>query len=160
MLNHHTHPTDPIRDKKTNAFDTSMASPFRQHNFTVRVSHRYIITAAECGRSRHRPSFALPPCSTLGCSLSLSEFLGALATEFGHSRRVWALLDGDDLYSSAYVCWVVSIIRHSGFAQPRTRTHELDLAGTGSGIVEAGCCDTWVYWLGVTMEAEAETFKK
>ena len=34
MLNHHTHPTDPIRYKKTNAFDTSMASPSRQHNFT------------------------------------------------------------------------------------------------------------------------------
>ena len=52
------------------------------------------------------------------------------------------LLDGDDLCSSAHVCWVVSIIRHFGFyAQPRARTHELDLAGTGSGIVEAGCCD-------------------
>ena len=63
--------------------------------------------------------------------------------EFGCSRRVWALLDGDDLYLSAYVCWVVSIIRHSGFyAQPRARIHELDLAETGSGIVEAGCCDT------------------
>ena len=66
MLNHHTHPTDPIRDKKTNAFDTSMASPFRQHSFTVRVSHRCIITAAECGRSRHRPS--------LGCILKVFEF--------------------------------------------------------------------------------------
>ena len=30
--------------QKTNAFDTSMASPSRQHNFTVRVSHRCIIT--------------------------------------------------------------------------------------------------------------------
>jgi len=40
--------------------DTSMASPFRQHNFTVRVSHRCIITAAECGRSRHRPSLGAP----------------------------------------------------------------------------------------------------
>jgi len=29
MLNHHTHPTDPIQDKKTNAFDMSMASPSR-----------------------------------------------------------------------------------------------------------------------------------
>ena len=58
--NHHTHPTDPIRDKKLNAFDTSMASPSRQHNFTVRVSHRCIITAAECGRSRHRPSLDAP----------------------------------------------------------------------------------------------------
>jgi len=52
MLNHHTHPTDPIRAKKTNAFDTSMASPSRQHNFAVRVSHRCIITVAEFGRSR------------------------------------------------------------------------------------------------------------
>jgi hypothetical protein len=40
--------------KKTPAFDTSMASPSRQHNFTVRVSHRCIITAAEFGRSRQR----------------------------------------------------------------------------------------------------------
>ena len=87
--------------------------------------------------------------------------LGAPTIEFGHSRRVWALLDGDDLYLRAYVYWVVSIIRHCGFyAPPRARTHEIDLAGTGSGIVEAGCCDTWVYCLGVTMEAEAETFKK
>jgi len=80
--------------------------------------------------------WALPPWSTLGCSLSLSKF--------GRSHnRVWALLDGDDLYLSAHVCWVVSIIRHSGvYAQPRTQTHELDLAETGSGIVEAVCCDT------------------
>jgi len=34
----HFHPTDPIRDKKTNAFETSMASPSRKHNFAVRVS--------------------------------------------------------------------------------------------------------------------------
>jgi len=41
------------------------------------------------------------------------------------------------------VCWVVSSIRHSGvYAQSQARTHELDLAGMGSGIVEAGCCDT------------------
>ena len=58
--NHYTHPADPFQDKKTNVFDTSMASPFRQHNFTVRVSHRCIITAAECGRSRHRPSLGAP----------------------------------------------------------------------------------------------------
>ena len=84
--------------------------------------------------------WALPPCSTLGCSLSLSD-LGAPAIEFGHSRQVWALLNGDDLYLSAHVYWVVSI--HSGFyVQPRARTQELDLAETGSGIVEAGCCDT------------------
>ena len=49
----------------------------------------------------------------------------------------------DDLCSSAHVCWVVSIIRHSRFyAQPRARTHELDLAEMGSDIVEAECCDT------------------
>ena len=77
MLNHHTHPTNPIRDKKTNAFDTSMASPSRQRNFTVRVSHRCIVTVAEFrrfpqrrkwnplwfsefGRSHHRV-WALPP---------------------------------------------------------------------------------------------------
>jgi len=53
MLNHHTHPTGVIQDKKTNVFDTSMPSPPRHHNFTVRVSHRFIITATECGRSRH-----------------------------------------------------------------------------------------------------------
>jgi len=80
-----THPTDPIQDKKTNAFDTSMVSPSRQHNFTVRVSHRYIITAAECGRSHHRPSLGAPAVQYPGLILSLSEF--------GRSRhRVWALL--------------------------------------------------------------------
>jgi len=48
--------------------------------------------------------------------------------KFGHSRRVWAPLNGDDLYLSAHVCWVVSIDRHSGFyVQPRARTHKLDL---------------------------------
>ena len=46
--------------QKTNAFDTSMASPSRQHNFTLRVSDRYIITAAECGRSCHRPRLGAP----------------------------------------------------------------------------------------------------
>jgi len=40
--------------KKTDAFDTSMASPSRQHNFAVRVSHRYIVTVAEFRRSRQR----------------------------------------------------------------------------------------------------------
>ena len=58
------------------------------------------------------------------------------------------LLDGDDLYLSAHVCWVVSIIRHSGFyaqPRPRARTHEIGLAETGSDIVEAGCCDTSQY---------------
>jgi len=114
MLNCHTHPTDPIRDKKTNAFDTSVASPSRQHNFTVRVSHRCIVTVAEFGRSRQRrrwnPLYGFPS-------------LCAPAIEFGRSRRIWALLDGDDLYLYAYACWVVSIIRHSGvFAQPRART--------------------------------------
>jgi len=53
------------------------------------------------------------------------------------------LLDGDDLYLSAHVCWVVSIIRHSGFyAQPRARTHKFDLAEMGSDTVETGYCDT------------------
>ena len=54
MLNHHTYPTDPIRNKKTNAFDTSMASPSRQYDFAVRVSQGYIVTVAEFGRSRHK----------------------------------------------------------------------------------------------------------
>jgi len=41
------------------------------------------------------------------------------------------------------VCWVVSIIRHSGFyAQPQAWTHEFDLEETGSDIVEVGCCNT------------------
>ena len=39
MVNHHTHPTDPIQDKKTNTFDPSMTSPSRQHNFAVRISY-------------------------------------------------------------------------------------------------------------------------
>jgi len=42
MLNHHTHPTDSIRDKKTNAFDTSMASLFRHHK--LRASKRIFIS--------------------------------------------------------------------------------------------------------------------
>jgi len=59
--------------------------------------------------------WALPPLSTLGF-----PSLGAPTIEFGRSRRVWALLDGDDLYLNVYVCWVVSIIRHFGFyGQPR-----------------------------------------
>jgi len=71
--------------------------------------------------------------------------LGAPAIVFGRSRRVWAraLLNGDDLYLYAHVWWVVSIIRHSLFyTQPRARIHGFDSAETGSGIVEAGCCDT------------------
>jgi len=44
---------------KTNSFHTSMASPSRQYNFTVRISHRYIVTVAESGRSRR--VWALPP---------------------------------------------------------------------------------------------------
>jgi len=82
--------------------------------------------------------WALPPWSTLGF-----PSLGDSAIEFRRSRRVWTLLDGNDLYLNAYVCRVVSIIRRSGFdVQPRARTHELDLADTGADIVEAGCCDT------------------
>ena len=92
-----------------------MASPSRQHNFTVRVSHRYIITAAECGRSRHRPSLGAPAVQYPGLVLVYPS-LGAPAIDFGHSRRVWAPLDSDDLYLSAHVCWVVSIIRHCGFS--------------------------------------------
>ena len=78
--------------------------------------------------------------------------LGAPAIVFGRSRHsVWALppswaralLNGDDLYLYAHVWWVVSIIRHSLFyTQPRDRIHGFDSAETGSGIVEAGCCDT------------------
>ena len=93
MLNHHTHPTDPIRDTKTNAFDTNMASPSRQHNFAVRVSHRYIVTVAEFGRSRR--VWALPP--SLGAPARdghkihpIGSSLGAPA-EFGRSPSVWAL---------------------------------------------------------------------
>ena len=76
----------------------------------------------------------------------LSEF-GAPAIDFVRRGfcRVWALLDGDDLYLNVYVCWAVSIIRHSGFhAQSRAWTHEfeIDLAETGSGMVGAGCNDT------------------
>jgi len=40
MLSHHTHLTYSIWDKKSNAFDTSMASPSRLHNFAAGVSHR------------------------------------------------------------------------------------------------------------------------
>jgi len=70
MLHHYIHPTDPIWDKKTKAFDTSMASPSRQHNFAVTVSHRYIVTVSEFGRSRrvwvHPPSL-VAPAKFLGC---------------------------------------------------------------------------------------------
>jgi len=80
-LNHNTHPTDLIRDKKTNAFDTSMASPSRQHNCAVRVSHRYIITVAEFGRSRRPPSLGAPTI----------EYRFEFRFKFRRSRRVWAL---------------------------------------------------------------------
>ena len=63
--------------------------------------------------------------------------MGAPAIEFGHSRRVWVPLNGDDLYLNANVCWVVRF-----YTQPWAPTHELDLAETSSDIVEAGCCDT------------------
>jgi len=94
MLNHHTHLTDPIRDKKTHAFDTSMASPSRQHNFAVRVSHRYIVAVAEFERSRR--VWALPPS------------LGALA-EFGRSRqrRPWTSGNYAGIYMSfknVFIC--------------------------------------------------------
>ena len=111
LMTLHPHNTNPIRDKKTNVFDTSMASPSRQHNFTVRVSHRYIITAAECGHSRHRPSLGAPAVEYI----RFSEFGRSRHIEFGRSCQVCAFLDGDDLHINAYVCWVASIIRHSGF---------------------------------------------
>jgi len=93
MLNHHTHPKDPIRDQKPYAFDTSMASPSRQHNFAVRVSHRYIVTVAEFGR--YRRVWALPQSlgdpAELGAPTrdgheihSIGSSLGA-PTEFGRS---------------------------------------------------------------------------
>jgi len=56
MLNHHSHPTYSIQDTKTNAFNTSMASPSRQHNFTVKVSHKCIVIVAEFGRSEPGPT--------------------------------------------------------------------------------------------------------
>jgi len=84
----------------------------------------------------HYRVWALPPWTKFGrfhpavpwVVVLVYPSLGAPAIEFGHSRRVWAPLDGDDLYLSTHLCWVVSIIRHSGFyVQPRARTHELDL---------------------------------
>jgi len=93
MLNHHTHPKDPIRDQKPYAFDTSMASPSRQHNFAVRVSHRYIVTVAEFGR--YRRVWALP--QSLG---DPAEFRRShqrrtwnplYRFEFRRSHRIWAL---------------------------------------------------------------------
>ena len=143
MPNHHTHPTDPIRDKKTNTFDTSMASPSRPHNFAARVSHRYIITVAEFGRSRRPPS------------------LGAPTMEFGRSRRVWALpqetamksayrsrfefgrsrqkqqesalLGGDDMYLHAYICeWVLSVLSDThGFMLSLGLGHSDSIEQTG-----------------------------
>jgi len=92
MLNHHTHPTDPTRDQKTTAFDTSMASPSRHHNFTLRVSHRCIVTVAEFWRSRQRwrwnPFYGFP--------------------SFGrHRYRVWVLppsLDALTWWWPVFVC--------------------------------------------------------
>ena len=85
---HYTHPTDPIRDKKTNAFDTSMASPSRQHNFAVRVSHRCIVIQSLGA-----------PVTEGDKILSVGSILGAPA-EFGRSRWVWALLpEGEGIYS-------------------------------------------------------------
>jgi len=89
--------------------------------------------------------WTLPPETEIKNQLYGFPSLGAPAREFWRSRRVWALLDGDDLYLNAYVCWVASIIRRFGFyAQFWAWAHELDLAETvtGLGIVEAGCCDT------------------
>jgi len=115
MLNHHTHPTDPIRDKKTDAFDTSMASPSRQHNFTVRVSHRYIITFAECGRSRHRPSLGAPAVEYT----RISEFrrshhrIWALPPSLGALRWWWSVFKcicvlSCQYYQTLWVLWSAS----------------------------------------------------
>jgi len=70
--------------QKTHAFDTSMASPSRQHKFTVRVSHICIITAAECGRSRHRPEFGHSRRAVPWVVVLVHPSLGAPSIEFGH----------------------------------------------------------------------------
>ena len=70
--------------QKSNAFDTSMASPSRQHNCAVRVSHRYIITVAEFGRSRRPPS--LGRCE-FRFESRRSHRVWALPAEFGRSRQ-------------------------------------------------------------------------
>jgi len=59
-------PNPPDRSnpgQKNNAFDTSLASSSRQHNFAVRVFHRYIITGVEFGLSRRVR--ALPPMTAM-----------------------------------------------------------------------------------------------
>jgi len=113
MLNHHTHPTNPILDTKTNTFDTSTASPSRHHNFAVRVSHRCIVTVAEFGRSCR--VWALPPSlsepardgheiHSIGSSLAAPVKLG-VPTELGCSgqkEKESTLLGSDDLYLRAY----------------------------------------------------------
>ena len=55
LLNHYTHPTNQLRDKKTDAFDPNMASPSRQrHYFAVGFSHISIVTVAGFGHSHQR----------------------------------------------------------------------------------------------------------
>ena len=120
MLNHHTHLADTIRDKKTNAVDISMASPSRQHNFTVtmhnftvRVSHKCIVTVAEFGRSRQGRRWwirsrvfrvwalrvwALPPSTTLDSCLRDFEF-GCSR----HQRRWDSFVLGDTIMDNGYI---------------------------------------------------------
>jgi len=80
--------------------------------------------------------------------------------EFRRSRRVWALplslgaparskrnllsqVVMTCIYMHICVCCFVSISRHSWlYAQLGAGTLGLDCSDTGSGIVEAGCCDT------------------
>ena len=141
------HPTDPIRDQKTNAFDTSMASPSRQQNFTV-VSHRYIITAAECRCSCIDRVWALPPCSTLGWILSLSEFgrsrhrVWALPPSLGALRWWWPVFKctcvlGCQYYQTLWVlCSASGSDTRAWFSRNRFRH------SWGRVLRQAGCCDT------------------
>ena len=118
MLNHHTHPTDPIRDTKTNAFDTSMASPSRQHNFAVRVSHRYIVTAAEFGRSRQNLGVPLKMeinplrFSEIGRSRRRLPWVVILVFEFRrsrHQRRFDPFVSGDTIMDNMYTKYIYTL---------------------------------------------------
>jgi len=106
MLNHNTHPADPIWDKKTNAFDTSMASPSRQHNFTVRVSldtSSLLQSLGAAARDRDKSTevfrfWALPMYSTLGCNLKVFEF-----ERSRHQRRWDPFVFGDTIMDNGYI---------------------------------------------------------
>jgi len=88
--------------------------------------------------------WALPPCSTLGCSLSLSEF--------GRSRhRVWPLPGPPSLgalrwWWPVFKCTCALGCQYYHTLWVLCSASGLDtrawLSKTGSGIVEAGCCDT------------------